>query len=337
MTKKIDAKVVGRILALYHFIPTSRKISNHLATEGIVVSHQTVNGIIKSEGRKDKRKTIKKKSAKSWNVQLIRKKRFVNKVAKALDDDNPPRQKDFASKYKVSQSTISRVVKQDLDWKWRKKTKIHTLTAAQARQRFDRCRRFRRWLSRRKLPFIITIDEMWLSANDTTGSRDGYYQKKTEDTRESRKKKTQSGWPAKVMCAMGVSMRGQTGLYTVPSNVKINGQVFIDHVLKPLFKKDVPRLYPGEERKVILHMDAATAHFSKVVVEWLNKNHITYIPKQDWLANSPDVSPMDYGMNGMFKARCARKKASTASELVKVAKAEWKKIELVKIQNTLRA
>ena len=39
------------------------------------------------------------------------------------------------------------------------------------------------------------------------------------------------------MLAMGVSMHGQTGLYTVPSNAKINGQVFIDHVLKPLFKK----------------------------------------------------------------------------------------------------
>ena len=73
-------------------------------------------------------------------------------------------------------------------------------------------------------------------------------------------------------------------------------------------------------------MNGATAHVSKVMVELLNQNRITYIPKQDRLANSPDVSPMDYGMDGMFKARCARKKASTASQLVKVAKAEGKKI-----------
>ena len=129
-------------------------------------------------------------------------------------------------------------------------------------------------------------------------------------------------------------MRGQTGLYMVPSNVKINGKGFIDRVLKPLFKIDVPRLYPGEERKVILHMDAASAHFSKPVLKWLKENKITYIPKQDWPSHSPDLSPMDFGVNGMFKAR---KIASTVKQLVKVAKAEWKRIELFKIQKTLRA
>ena len=113
------------------------------------------------------------------------------------------------------------------------------------------------------------------------------------------------------MVAMGVSMRGQTGLYTVPSNVKINGKVFIDRVLKPLFKIDVPRLYPGEERKVVLHMDAASAHFSKPVLKWLKENKITYIPKQDRPSHSPDLSPMDFGMNGMLKARCALGKAQS--------------------------
>ena len=117
------------------------------------------------------------------------------------------------------------------------------------------------------------------------------------------------------MVAMGVSMRGQTGLYTVPSNVKINGKVFIDRVLKPLFKIDVPRLYPGEERKVTLHMDATSGHFSKPVLKWLKENKITYIPKQDWPSDSPNLSPMDFGMNGMFKAR---KVASTVKQLVKV-------------------
>ena len=65
------------------------------------------------------------------------------------------------------------------------------------------------------------------------------------------------------------------------TNLKINGQVFIDCVPKPLFKIDVPRLYSGEERKVIFHMDAASAHFSKVVVKRLKETKITYIPKED--------------------------------------------------------
>ena len=88
------------------------------------------------------------------------------------------------------------------------------------------------------------------------------------------------------MVATGVSMRGQMGLYTIPSNVKTNGKVFINRTLKPLFKIDVARLYPGEERKVTLQMDAASAHFSKPVLKWLKENKITYVPKQDWPSHS---------------------------------------------------
>ena len=77
------------------------------------------------------KKVIKKKIAKPRDPRLLNK-RFVNKVAKALDTDDPPRQKDLASKCGVCQSTIRRTVKQDLDWKWKKKTTTHALTAAQA-------------------------------------------------------------------------------------------------------------------------------------------------------------------------------------------------------------
>ena len=37
-------------------------------------------------------------------------------------------------------------------------------------------------------------------------------------------------------------------------------------------------------------------------------------------ANSPDLSPMDYGINGIFKNLCNRRTATTKSELMKVAK-----------------
>ena len=56
-------------------------------------------------------------------------------------------------------------------------------------------------------------------------------------------------------------------------------------------------------------MDAASAHFSKVVVQWLTENKSTYIRKEDWLSHSPDIGPMDFGVNGMLKARCTRKVA----------------------------
>ena len=43
----------------------------------------------------------------------------------------------------------------------------------------------------------------------------------------------------------------------VPENVKANNEVFLKEVLIPIWKEDIPNLYSGEKRKVILHMDGA--------------------------------------------------------------------------------
>ena len=65
---------------------------------------------------------------------------------------------------------------------------------------------------------------------------------------------------------MGICMRGKTRLYFVPPKVKMDHRLFIDLVLKNLVKYDIPKLYPGEEKNVILHFDSAIAHVHPAVV-----------------------------------------------------------------------
>ncbi|OWA54330.1 hypothetical protein BV898_18738 [Hypsibius exemplaris] len=117
----------------------------------------------------------------------------------------------------------------------------------------------------------------------------------------------------------------------------MNSQMFIDLILEPMFKKDVPRLYPEEEKKVILHMDSAGAHVKDRVVKWLHDREIKFITKEEWMSNSPDLSPMDYGVNSIFKKRCNRHKAKNIAELVAIAKREWKKFGLGHCRNILIA
>ena len=136
---------------------------------------------------------------------------------------------------------------------------------------------------------------------------------------------------------MGVCSRGKSSLMVIPKNVKVNNEVFLKKALIPIWKKDIPRLYPGDEQMVILHMDAAPAHFHPNVLAWLAKNKIQYIPKADWLANSPDVSPMDYGINGNYKKKFKRRRATARNELVKVAKAVGKEIKILTIQRVISA
>ena len=73
--------------------------------------------------------------------------------------------------------------------KYKKKQKTHKLTDKQAAQRLKRGPTFKRWLSRRKLPYNVTLDEMYLSTNGTTGKGDGYYETKKKQTPNEYKKK----------------------------------------------------------------------------------------------------------------------------------------------------
>lgn len=73
----------------------------------------------------------------------------------------------------------------------------------------------------------------------------------------------------------------------------------MNKILKPIVEKDLPRLYSGEEKKVILHFDSAPSHTTPAVYKWLDTRKVKYIRKEDWMSNSPDLSSMDYGPNGI--------------------------------------
>ena len=47
------------------------------------------------------------------------------------------------------------------------------------------------------------------------------------------------------------------------SNVKVNAQYYIDNILKPYSKREIPRIYPNGEENVTLHHDKATNHVAK--------------------------------------------------------------------------
>ena len=162
MVKKPSDFVRGRVLEMYHFLKSSRKVSKNLAQEGVSVCRSTVNNIINAEEKKTWKKSSSKKQQKPRNATS------PYKVAKVIDCADSPPQQDLARKYGVSQTTLAHIIGVDLGMKYQKKQKTHKLTDTQAAQRFARGPTFRRWLSRRKLPYIVTLDEMYLFTNDTT-------------------------------------------------------------------------------------------------------------------------------------------------------------------------
>ena len=123
-------------------------------------------------------KNLPARNSKNSGTPLLRTKSLVNKVAKDINCTDRTRQRDLARKYGVLYTTVALIIGMDLGMKYKKKQIIEKLADKQAAQRVTCGPTLRRSLSQRKFPYIVTLDEMYLSTNDTNGKRDGYYVKK---------------------------------------------------------------------------------------------------------------------------------------------------------------
>ena len=177
---------------------------------------------------------------------------------------------------------------------------------------------------------------MQISTDDINGQTNFYYKKKGVVVPESWRKMPRKNWPKKVMVAMGISWRGKSRIYIVPSKVKVNADAFIKFILKPMIEKDIKALYGPDAKKVVFHMDSAPAHTADKTKRWLSERNITYIHKEEWMANSPDLAPLDYAINSIFKRILKSFLAEDEKQLARIVRREWKKFPISVIRRALR-
>ena len=68
-----------------------------------------------------------------------------------------------------------------------------------------------------------------------------------------------------------------------------------------------------------------------------NLTAIISIPEEDWCANSPDLSPMDYSINGIFKQGLWKRKAQDINGLKRAMRQEWSRISKELCVKTLKS
>jgi hypothetical protein len=85
-------------------------------------------------------------------------------------------------------------------------------------------------------------------------------------------------------------------------------------------------MHGKDKDRVILHMDSASAHTAQEVYNWLDDQKIKFPLKKEWLAPSPEVSPMDFFVNGYLEGRMNKRRYRTMKGMVKAGREEWAKI-----------
>ena len=173
--KKIDDECEGRILALLQLNYSQRQIVNILKNDGINVSQRTVSNVKRKIGLQ--RNSVEK--IKFTRQRPVSTPPIVSRVIEKIDVEDPPSQRSIAQSCRISQSTVSRIIK-SANFILRKKRKIHKLTLSTAEKRHKRALRLYRQLANYRYRNFVTSDESWFYLDGTEGKRNVCYIKKTD-------------------------------------------------------------------------------------------------------------------------------------------------------------
>ena len=240
----------------------------------------------------------------------------------------------MAKKFGVSHSTINYQINNVIDKKKVKKPKGQVLSGASIEKRWKRSWQMYRRLRGQRWTKVITTDEAWFYlVNINRKTRVQYISR--DQTKSVCDTFVEESHTKGVMVWLGILANGCTKVRFVKKGAKIDSNYYIQKILKPFIKEDIPKLYPNKD--FLFQQDSAPSHRSKMTRKFLRENKIPYITPEQWLPNSPDVAPMDFFLWGYLKWRVNQRKFKTLNGLKKVIREEVKKIPQKLIDKALKS
>jgi DNA invertase Pin-like site-specific DNA recombinase len=158
MTPPISAELRGRILDLGAQKYSSLMISKELGMQNFSVSQSTVSKILKNYTNGDGNPAISGSLTKKKRRPDIRTPGVIKKVRNFIAFDNPPTQREMARRVGASQSTIHRIIHQNLNSKKKVKVKVHHLDERMIVQRKERALNFHNFIANGNYKDVLTMD-----------------------------------------------------------------------------------------------------------------------------------------------------------------------------------
>ncbi|OQV15192.1 hypothetical protein BV898_10576 [Hypsibius exemplaris] len=249
----------------------------------------------------------------------------IVKSAKRLGNQNLP---SIQQQPGLPYGTVWRIINWGLAGEKRSKRKTHMLSDKQVAQQVLRIPRLLKHLDGGKWRYIVSIDEAWCYMSHVNGRRKIYCRFREKESPQSWIKYCKQKHPRGVIFVAGISARGTTAIRFVPPRTKVNSDFYVKRVLKPIFKKDIPRLDGKDARSVVLYHDSAPSHTALDTVRFLQKSKYRY-SKRGLAQQSPDLSPMDYSINSIFKRKLWKHKTKNLAGLIRAMKREWSNISVI--------
>lgn len=230
----LSKELEGGVLVLRSLNFSLRAIVAHYSRLGTRISLNAVSNIVRGKGKR-RESAESGHEFKQTRRRTVRTPRMVQKVREQCASENPASQRTIANKLGCSLRTVNRAIHEDLGLATRKKGKVHALNEGQMKRRAERLKKLvRSELTEANFEFLCTIDESWLYLQDCNRGSDICYVKRGESVPDEWAATRSERFGPKVMAVGILTGRGPIELFFVPDGVKVNSQVYIDFVLRPL-------------------------------------------------------------------------------------------------------
>ena len=248
-----------------------------------------------------------------------------------ISTENPLTQRLLAKQAKVSQPTINRIIKNDLEKEKRMKTSVHVLNQKDMKNRKSNCRKlYENHLAREKCRYVVTLDESWIRLEIDGRKPSFFYVKRGEKLPDSYVKQKRSLWERKFMVIAAMSHFGTFPLIRVPQGTKVTSHFYVTQVLRPLIHDHLIPSFGDNISKVFVHHDKCSVHVSKfttLYMELMTERYgIKFIAKADIPVKGADCSPLDFFGFGYLKQRVEGYSVQNLNQLWNRCRTVWSQI-----------
>jgi len=258
----------------------------------------------------------------SGRPRIIRTKKMVQKIKNRLKRKKRVSSRKLAQELDISKTSVLRVLKDDLGLRPYKKRIVPLMTDAQKAKR----KKFANWIRTNfkkedtlRILFsdekMFDIDGVYNAQNDRVWAVDRGEADKNGGKKEKRK------FPQKVMVWLGVCSKGVTPLVILDKG-SVNHDRYIKEVL-PVALKYGNKVF-GDNWTY--QQDGATAHTHNLTQKWCQKNFPSFLDKDHWPPNSPDLNPLDYSIWDEFVQQMNWNKVQSKKTLIEELKRAVKRI-----------
>jgi len=223
-------------------------------------------------------------------TRIVRTKSAIKKVKQRVNGKRKVSERILAKEMNISKTTAHRILVDDLNYRAYKFIQEPMLTDEQRQNR----KKFAHWI---KNNFNKNDLSKWLFSDEKQFDIDGVYNSQNmriwapsradADARGGIRKTRK--FPTRVLVWLGASSGGLSPVVILDKG-SVNHEVYIKEVLPVALKFGNKTL----GKYWVYQQDGATPHTHKLTQEWCQKHFPSFIPKDRWPANSPDLNPLDY-------------------------------------------